>query len=255
MNESKSMFVSFLLDETGSMESIKDDTIGGFNAYVEKLRKDGGDILFSLVSFNSSETRKRYVAEPIRKVSPLTDADYRPSAMTPLIDAAVKIIKATAEAVSKRADDPAVVVVIQTDGQENVSVEYDAADLALLVKEKEQAGWQFMFLGAGLDAFAVAQQAGLHIDATRVVSYQRGRSRQVFDVVAENIAAFATSRDVANLSFKRAQRDSVGDPDTDRSPGVGAVKQQPPTGSSRKDAKTPAGKGSARGSSVDDLVF
>ena len=111
--------------------------------------------------------------------------------MTPLIDAAVKIIKATTEAVAARKDDPAVVIVLQTDGQENVSVEYTTADLALLVKEKEQAGWQFVFLGAGLDAFAAAREAGLHLDAANVVAYDRGRSRQVFAATAGNVVAYA----------------------------------------------------------------
>lgn len=204
-------FVSFLLDETGSMDPIKDDTLGGFNAYVEKLQKNGGEILFSLVSFNSSRTQKRYVAEPIRQIRPLTAADYQPQAMTPLIDASVKIIKATAEAVSKRGDHPAVVVVLQTDGEENVSVEYTPADLARLVKEKEQAGWQFVFLGAGMDAFAAARHAGLHLDAANVVAYERARSRQVFDAAAANVAAFAATGNARRLSFTNEQRDRVGD--------------------------------------------
>lgn len=97
----------------------------------------------------ASRTQTRVVAEKVRDVKPLADADYRPDVMTPLIDASVKIIRATEEAVAARGDATDVVVVIQTDGQENCSVEYDAGDLALLVKEKEQAGWQFVFLGAG----------------------------------------------------------------------------------------------------------
>jgi hypothetical protein len=136
--------------------------------------------------------------------------------MTPLIDASVKIINATAEAVGKRGDDPAVVIVIQTDGAENVSVEYTAADLAELVKHKEKAGWQFVFLGAGLDAFAAAQQAGLHLDASRVVSYDRGRSREVFAAASANVAAFVADRDVARLSFSDEQRHQVGDAFTPR---------------------------------------
>ena len=67
-------FVSFLLDETGSMHDVIDDTIGGFNAYVETLKKDGGDIAFSLVSFDSNRTHRRYVAEPIDKVVDTTGA-------------------------------------------------------------------------------------------------------------------------------------------------------------------------------------
>jgi hypothetical protein len=212
----KTTFVSFLLDETGSMESIKDDTIGGFNAYVEKLQESSGEILFSLVSFNSSRTQKRYVAEPIRHVRPLGAGDYQPAAMTPLIDAAVKIIKATTEAVAARKDEAAVVIVLQTDGQENVSVEYTSADLALLVKEKEQAGWQFVFLGAGLDAFAAARDAGLHLNAANVVAYDRAMSRQVFEATAGNVVAYSKLGDAAELHFSDQQRARVGDKYTRR---------------------------------------
>ena len=78
----KTTLVSFLLDETGSMQSIKDDTIGGFNSYVETLQKSDDDIVFSLVSFNSNETRLRYVAESIQDVAPLTEDDYIPAVST-----------------------------------------------------------------------------------------------------------------------------------------------------------------------------
>ena len=215
----KTTFVSFLLDETGSMESIKDDTIGGFNAYVEKLQETaraGNEILFSLVSFNSTHTRKRYVAEPIERVRELSSGDYQPEAMTPLIDASVKIIKATAEAVAQRADDPRVVIAIQTDGQENVSVEHTQNDLAALIKEKTKAGWEFVFLGAGLDAFAAAHQAGLVLDASRVVAYDRGRSRQVFAAASANLSAFVESGNADALSFSNEQRQEVGDNYTPR---------------------------------------
>ena len=123
-------FVSFLLDETGSMQSIKGDTVGGFNAYVETLQKCGADIVFSLVSFNSNKTTPRYVADPIDTIKPLTEDTYQPAAATPLIDASVKIINATDDAVKKRGDNPNVLIVFQTDGEENVSVEYTNADLA-----------------------------------------------------------------------------------------------------------------------------
>jgi len=212
----KTTFVSFLLDETGSMQSIKDDTVGGFNAYLETLQQDGSDILFSLVSFNSSVTRKRYVAEPIRNVASLTDADYQPAAMTPLIDAAVKIIKATDEAVQRHKGTPNVVIVMQTDGLENVSVEYTTADLAMLIKEKEAAGWQFIFLGAGLDAFDAARQAGIDIAPERVVAYDRKRSHEVFAATAANVMDYVGSGKVFDLGYSPAQRARVGDQYTDQ---------------------------------------
>jgi hypothetical protein len=212
----KTTFVSFLLDETGSMQSIADDTVGGFNEYLETLRESGEAIAFSLVSFNSSETRRRYVAEPIATVRPLEAGDYSPRHSTPLIDAAVKIIKATAEAVKDRGDEPNVVVVMQTDGLENVSVEYTTADLAHLIKEKDAQGWQFVFLGAGLDAFAAARQAGIHIPAEQIMSYSRRRSREAFRATAMNLGAYAASGETARLSYTAEQRSDFGDEHAER---------------------------------------
>lgn len=207
----KTTFVSFLLDETGSMHGIKRDTIGGFNTYVETLQEGDADILFSLVTFNSNETKRRYVAEPVREVAPLTADDYLPEAMTPLIDAAVKIIKATDEAVVHRGDDPNVVIVMQTDGEENVSVEYTNRDLAALIKEKKAAGWEFVFLGAGLDAFEAARAAGIHLSADHVMSYSRSLSKGAFALTAANVKDYAELGDAERLSYRPGQRKRAGD--------------------------------------------
>lgn len=247
----KATFVSFLLDETGSMQSIKDDTVGGFNAYVETLQKGGANIIFSLVSFNSSVTQKRYVAEPIGKIEPLTDANYQPRAMTPLIDASVKIINATAEAVQKRDDDPNVVIVMQTDGQENVSVEYTNADLAALIKEKDAAGWQFVFLGAGLDAFAAAREAGIMIDAQQVVAYDKKRSHEVFAATAANVQAFAATGQADALHYTQQQRVRVGDQYTDQYLDSNAGLSQEPPASKKK--KKRFEKKDQPSSTVDDI--
>ena len=204
-------YVSFLLDETGSMQEIKRDTMGGFNEYVETLKKDGGDIAFSLVSVNSNETKSRYVAEPIGKVASLTDDNYRPAAMTPLIDASVKIIKATEDAVKKRGDEPSVLVVIQTDGYENASVEYTSADLTALIKEKTAAGWQFVFLGAGLDAFDAARDAGIHFDRRKMVGYGKQHSRAMFEETASKHVNFLKSDDHNALNYSQSDRAKVGD--------------------------------------------
>lgn len=244
----KTTLVSFLLDETGSMQSIKDDTIGGFNEYVETLKTSAGDILFSLVSFNSSRTERRYVAEPIADIAPLTGRDYSPAAMTPLIDASVKIIKATEEAVARRDDEPNVVIVIQTDGQENVSVEYDRKDLALLVKEKEAAGWEFVFLGAGMDAFEAAHRAGMALSADRVMSYGRDRSPAAFAGVARNVAAYSDLGDSAALDISPELREAAGD--------EYHARREPKKDGARRDRKRkPARRGGDDGriSTVEDI--
>jgi hypothetical protein len=156
------------------------------------------------------------VAEPIADVKPLKDADYAPHASTPLIDAAVKIIKATDEAVDRRGDDPNVVIVMQTDGEENVSVEYNRADLAALVKEKEAAGWEFVFLGAGLDAFDAARAAGVNIASDRVMSYGRSLSAPAFAHMAQNVSDYAEKGVREALDFSASQRDDAGDEFHDR---------------------------------------
>ena len=209
----KPLFVSLLLDETGSMQSIKGETIHVYNQYLAGLKETRTDaeIVFSLVTFNSSRTETRVIAEPVGSVRPLTDDDYRPDAMTPLIDAAVKIIRATEEAVAARGNDSDVVIAVQTDGLENCSVEYDAGDLALLVKEKEQAGWQFVFLGAGLDAFDAARHAGMILGPERVIAYDRDRSAEVMGVMTSKMSEFYEVRSPSALDFVAEDRAHVGD--------------------------------------------
>lgn len=209
----KPLFVSLLLDETGSMMSIKGETIQAYNRYLASLketRKDA-EILFSLVTFNSSDTKTRVVADPVRTVRPLTDGDYQPNHMTPLIDAAVKIIRATDEAVAARDDDSDVVVAIQTDGLENCSVEFDAGDLAQLVKEKEEAGWQFIFLGAGLDAFEAAHLAGIQLAEDRVLSYDRALGEAAMGIMEEKTRAFYNVRNAQMMDIVAEDRQRAGD--------------------------------------------
>lgn len=207
MSDKKTTVVSFLLDETGSMSTIKDDTIGGFNNYVEGLRKSGEEFEFSFVKFDSNHTTKVHVGVPITDVLPLTPETYQPGAMTPLIDAAVKIIRATEESVKER--DVNVVVVIQTDGHENSSTAHTTQDLAELVKEKTAEGWEFVFLGAGIDAFSIAQQYG--ISAANSLSYDRQTSAQTFDSLTSNTVAYASTGVRTSLNFDDGQRQASGD--------------------------------------------
>ena len=97
-------------------------------------------------------------ALPVKDVPNLTPEAYIPGAATPLIDACVKSIRATEEKV--QGQDKIVSIVIQTDGYENASYEFSNEDLFKLVKEKTAEGWLFTFLGAGIDAFAVASKFG-----------------------------------------------------------------------------------------------
>lgn len=204
-------YVSLLLDESGSMASVKSDTIGGFNQYLSSLQDPtAGEVVFTFVKFDSNAITKIHVGIPVQDAVPLTPETYTPRASTPLIDATYKTILATADAAAKRTDTPQVLVVIQTDGEENASTEFTNADLNALVKEKVALGWQFVFLGAGIDAFAQASQWG--IQAQQTMSYARHKSVEAFQSLHSNTTAYRSTGSSARLAFTHAQRTAAGDP-------------------------------------------
>src|SRR5262249_48815401 len=145
-------------------------------------------VRFTLVKFNSSHTNKVYGATPINDVIDLTDATYVPDGGTPLIDAAVKLIHATADYISKnfKTEQPGVQVVIQTDGEENSSREYSYADLTALIKEKEGQGWSFVFIGAGIDAYSQSAKMGFSVANT--MSYDPANTAEAFATVSASTA-------------------------------------------------------------------
>ena len=156
--------VTFLLDRTGSMEAIRDDMIGGFNAYLDGLKGNGeADIEFTLIQFDSVSIDKICVAIPIAKVDKLTRETYQPRASTPLIDAAVKTINAVEASLLH---EPPPRWWSASDGQENSSVEHNWAELNALIKEKSAKGWQFNFMGVGIDAYDQGARMGISHDAT-----------------------------------------------------------------------------------------
>src|SRR5262249_15646616 len=141
------------------MESIKDDTIGGFNSYLGSLKAGAAPIDFTLIKFDGRRIEKVCVAVPVSQVAELTTENYQPGASTPLIDAAYKTIKA--EEKSLNGSNPRVVVCIQTDGHENASTEHTWDELNALIKEKTAAGWQFNFLGTGIDRYDTGARMGV----------------------------------------------------------------------------------------------
>lgn len=119
--------------------------------------------------------------------------------------------------VAKRQDSPNVLCVIQTDGHENSSTEHKFAELVLLIKEKEEAGWVFVFLGAGVDAFDVGvRQMGM--SAGNVMSYGRPNSRAAFAAMASNTAQLRATGNASAMAFSDQQRCDAGDADLSSGP-------------------------------------
>lgn len=200
--------VTFLLDETGSMESIKDDTIGGFNAYLGTLKAEKNPIDFTLVKFDSRRIEKVCIAVPVGQVADLSADNYRPGATTPLIDAAYKTIKAVEASLNGK--NPKIVVCIQTDGQENASTEHTWDELNALIKEKTAAGWQFNFLGTGIDAYDTGARMGVSAMSTMASGLTPQNVRASYSGLAAATADFASGR-AGSTNLSMQARASSGD--------------------------------------------
>ena len=181
--------IVFILDRSGSM--VEDDTVGGFNAMVEKQKKEPGEALLSAVLF-SDDSRVLYDRTDIRKVEPMTDRQYRVGGCTALLDAiggAVRHI-ANVHKYAREEDRPGkTIFVITTDGMENASRAYSYDEVRRMVKhEQEKYGWEFLFLGANMDAISAARSFGIRED--RAVRYRCDGAGTAlnYSVVSETVA-------------------------------------------------------------------
>lgn len=204
--------VTFLLDRSGSMDMCKPATIEAFNGYLSGLQAEpDAAITFTFLQFDSGSLDKVCVAIPVKDAVPLTAQSYQPRGGTPLIDAAVKTIRAVETSLGSRDDKPKVIICIQTDGEENESREHTWEELRGLVTAKTTEGWQFNFMGAGIDGYVQAQKMG--IMAESAVSYDSRdlrATRASFAASASNHASFAAGRSM-NTAYTAHQRASSGD--------------------------------------------
>jgi hypothetical protein len=202
--------VTFLLDRTGSMEPIRDDTIGAFNAYLENLQARGDPIDFTLVQFDSMSLDKLCVQVPVAEVARLTRDTYQPRAATPLIDPAYKTIEAV-EVSLHGAPETKVVICIQTDGQENSSIEHGWNELNALIKEKAARGWQFNFMGVGIDAYDQGARMGLAPAATMAYDHcDRQATHAAFSANAESTKRYACGAS-PDTAYQPAEKAAAGD--------------------------------------------
>lgn len=151
-----------LLDRSGSMQSIHAETVAGFNAFLAGQQINGADARLTLVQFDNQDLADTLIDDlPIRQVRPLRGRDFRPRGATPLLDATAQLV-ARAKDQGEKTDASAenIVMVTITDGLENASQEFSRADVRNLIAEREAAGWTFVFLSAGLDAYSEARSFG-----------------------------------------------------------------------------------------------
>ena len=188
----------FILDKSGSMAGLESDTIGGFNGFVDNQRKTDGECFVTTVLFSDGNTII-HDRIPLSEVPKMTDKEYFVGGCTALVDAIGDTINHIAEIhkYARPEDVPAhTVFVITTDGLENASREFDYKKLRKLIEAQKEAGWEFLFIGANIDAIGEAAKVG--IGADRAVNYHSDSAgtAAVFRAMAEPIRAMRQSRAV-----------------------------------------------------------
>src|SRR5262249_52377924 len=203
----QSAIVSFLLDRTGSMETIKAETIGGFNAYLDALERKAGDLVaFTLLQFDSQSIDILQSGAKLSEVARLTPETYQPRAYTPLIDACVKTIKATEETIARGGERAGVFVVFQTEGEKTAPRRHTLDELRDLIERRKAEGWQFIFLGADMNAYKTASNLGILKEAT--LAYSGKQSLGGMTAAAESSLGYILHDEPARFSQrqKRAAR-------------------------------------------------
>ena len=202
--------IVFILDRSGSMSGLEADTIGGFNSMIEKQKKQDGNALISTVLFdNASDVIHDRVN--VRDIKPMTDKDYTVRGCTALLDAIGGAIHhiGNVHKYARNEDVPEhTLFVITTDGMENASRRYDSETVKKMIeRQKEKYGWEFLFLGANIDAVETARHFG--IGANRAVNYHsdsRG-TKLNYEVVSEAICAVRCSAPLSEDWKKRIDED------------------------------------------------
>ena len=187
----------FILDRSGSMAGLEDDTIGGFNAMIEKQKREPGEAYVSTILFDN-DTEVIHDRVDIQKIQPMTRKDYYVRGCTALLDAAGKSIHhiGNVHKYAREEDRPEkTIFVITTDGMENASRHYSYNRLkAMIERQKERYGWEFLFLGANIDAAKEAARFG--IDPDRAANYHADGvgTGVIYEAVSETVCKFRSCK-------------------------------------------------------------
>ena len=200
----------FILDRSGSMAGLEADTIGGFNSMIAKQKKEAGEALVSTVLFDN-ESVVIHDRLPLEKVPPMTEKEYFTRGCTALLDAVGGAIHhiCNIHKYAHREDVPEkTMFIITTDGYENASRRYSYETVrGMIERQKEKYGWEFLFLGANIDAVETAQHFG--IGADRAVNYRcdsRGTALN-YDVISEAVSTIRCEEELSAGWKSRIEED------------------------------------------------
>lgn len=190
-----------ILDKSGSMMPLTDDTIGGFNSLIKKQKNEEGECIVTTVLFNQN-VEILHNRVPLEDVKDITTKDYQPMGCTSLLDAmgsSIDKIKNEHANTPKEKRPDKVLFAIITDGAENSSREYNIKQVKSLVNTcQELLGWEFIFLGANIDAIETASQFGIHSSRAANFNCDKVGTELNFDAVGQILCCLRDDRDISD---------------------------------------------------------
>ncbi len=202
----------FILDRSGSMAGLESDTIGGFNAMIEKQKKQDGECYVSTVLFDN-ETEVIHDRVKLCDIRPMTDSDYNVRGCTALIDAIGGAIHhiGNIHKYARPEDVPEnTMFVITTDGMENASHKYTSDKVkAMIERQKEKYGWEFLFIGANIDAVETAARYGISKDKAVNYNADSKGTNIVYEAVSQAVCCARACGSVDKSWSEKINKDYV----------------------------------------------
>lgn len=200
----------FILDRSGSMSGLESDTIGGYNALLEKQKSEAGETVVTTVLFDD-RFELLHNRINLKSIAPITQDDYYVRGSTALLDAIGKTINIIANAQRHNAENlrvEHVMVVITTDGMENASKEYGYRKIREMIEtEKEKYGWEFIFLGANIDALETAERFGINRDRATNYNADSEGTMLNYQVISETVSNLRASAKIDKHWKQRIEED------------------------------------------------
>lgn len=202
----------FILDRSGSMIGLESDTIGGYNAMLEKQKSELGEVLITTVLFDD-RYELLHDSINIRGIEPITDKEYFVRGSTALLDAVGKTINKIGNVQKHTTKDERaehVMFVITTDGMENASREFTYEKVREMIEnQKSKYGWEFIFLGANIDAISTAERFGISKD--RATNYNADSEGTLlnYEVISEAVSSIRASNAISENWKERIEEDFI----------------------------------------------
>ena len=200
----------FVLDKSGSMSGLEKDTIGGFNAILQKQLVGEGTVTLTTILFDN-EIELLHDRLPIEAVEPLIDHDYVVGGMTALMDAvgfAIQKIDKVQNKVKKSMRSDKVLFVITTDGMENSSRKYSSKQIKALIEGRKELGWEFLFLGANIDVEEFAHSIGISEEHTvEFIADEQGTYKN-FEALNKTVSSVRNGKKI-DRSWKKSIEEDV----------------------------------------------